>query len=434
MGLIGAYFAAKIPQCFERVLLNLVDPGEQQPDESENMSYELTISNRTRLTPYTSRNIAAGVKAYTVYNGTLLPTRFRTDFEDYWHLCEQVQVWDVSCERQIQVRGSDADKLVQWMTPRDISLARPDQCFYLPLCDENGRIINDPIAIRVDENTWWLSIADSEVCLWARGLALGSRLDVEVTELDVWPLAVQGPKAEELVARVFGEAVRDIRFFRYRRFTYAEREFIVARSGWSKQGGFEIYVDDWNTGGMLWDELFDKGQDLNVGAGCPNLIERIESGLLSFGNDMDYRHSVFECGLDKFCHLDRDLPSMSLGALRAIRDSGVSQRLVGLISVGQQEMPVITDVNHNGATAGHITSSCISARYDAWLGFAMLGLDAIEASRAPVLTIRTESGVESVRCVDLPFDFSVLDIPLRKREQEPEESLSNATAMAQLPS
>ncbi len=401
------------------------------------MTYELAISNRTRSTPYTSRNAAAGVKAYTVYNSMLLPTRFRSDFEDYWHLCEHVQVWDVSCERQIQFRGKDAGRLVQWMTPRDISLAQADQCFYLPLCDENGRIINDPVAIRVDEQTWWLSIADSEVCLWARGLALGREMDVEVSELDVWPLAVQGPKAEDLVARVFGEVVRDIRFFRYRRLPFRGREFIVARSGWSKQGGFEVYVDDAGLGGELWDELFEQGRDLNVGAGCPNLSERIESGLLSFGNDMDYRHNVFECALDKFCHLDRDLPSMSISALRAIRKQGISRRLIGLVSEGLEEMPMGTEVSLDGKVIGHVTSSCISARYDAWLGFAMLELDAIAAaasSGATVLTIQTESGLESVRCADLPFDFQALKIALRERGQDPASSLSNATAMAQLPS
>ena len=401
------------------------------------MTYELAISNRTRATPYTSRNVAAGVKAYTVYNSMLLPTRFRTDFEDYWHLCEHVQVWDVSCERQIQFRGRDANKLVQWMTPRDISLAQADQCFYLPLCDENGRLINDPVAVRVDEDTWWLSIADSEVCLWARGLALGRGLDVEVTELDVWPLAAQGPKAEELVARVFGDEIRDIRFFRYRRFPYQGRELIVARSGWSKQGGFEIYVDDWDIGGELWDELFEKGLDLNIGPGCPNLIERIESGLLSFGNDMDYRHTVFECGLDKFCHLDRDLASMSLRALREARDEGPPRRLVGLISDELEEMPAVTDVTLESRTVGHITSSCISARYDAWLGFAMLEIDAIEAAQSSataVLAVATESGLESVRCAELPFDFPSLNIALRERGPDLTESLSNATAMAQLPS
>ena len=400
------------------------------------MTYELAISNRTRSTPYTSRNAAAGVKAYTVYNNMLLPTRFRTDFDDYWHLCENVQVWDVSCERQIQLTGPDANRLVQWMTPRDISLARAGQCFYLPLCDENGRIINDPVAIRVDENTWWLSIADSEVCLWARGLALGRGLDVEVSELDVWPLAVQGPKAEELVARVFGDEVRNIRFFRYLRLPYKGRELIVARSGWSKQGGFEVYVDDAVLGGALWDEFFEQGEDLAVGPGCPNLIERIESGLLSFGNDMDYRHNVFECGLDKFCHLDRDLPSMSIAALREIRAQGIERRLVGLVSAGLEVMPVDTVVSLNGADVGHVTSSCISARYDAWLGFAMLEVDAIAAasSEAGVLSVQTQSGLECVHCTEIPFDFQHMKLTLRNRGSDSGEAISNATALAQLPS
>ena len=400
-------------------------------------TYELAISNRTRATPYTSRNAKAGVKAYTLYNHMLLPTRFRSDFEDYWHLCEHVQVWDVSCERQIQIKGPDANKLVQWMTPRDISATRADQCLYLPLCDENGRIINDPVAINVADNAWWLSIADSEVCLWARGLALGAGMNVEISELDVWPLAVQGPKAETLVTRVFGDETTSIRFFRYKRLEFAGHELIVARSGWSKQGGFEIYVDDADLGRELWDTLFEKGEDLDVGPGCPNLIERIEGGLLSFGNDMDYRHNVFQCGLEKFCHLDRDLASMSLPALRRIREHGVDKRLVGLVGRQIDQMPINIDVKLDGERVGHITSSCISARYDAWLGFGMLDIAAIHQAKhniERVLIIETESGGQAVACTELPFDFAALNIDLRKRTLDAEQSISNATTYSQLPS
>lgn len=251
----------------------------------------ITFSRRMRQTPFTSRVLAGGVKSIEVYNHMLLPSWFRGMEADYWHLCRHVQVWDVSCERQVQLQGPDARKLVQLMTPRDLSDAQDDQCFYVPLVDERGKMINDPIAIHVDKNTWWLSIADSDVLLWAKGLAVGFNLDVEVCEPAVWPVAVQGPKAEDLMARVFGEAVRDIRFFRYRRLSWRGHEFLVARSGWSHQGGFEIYVDDAVLGQALWDTLFEKGQDLNVGHGTPNDIERIEAGLLSFGCDMDYRHS-----------------------------------------------------------------------------------------------------------------------------------------------
>ncbi|MFK7892937.1 MAG: dimethylsulfoniopropionate demethylase [Granulosicoccus sp.] len=301
----------------------------------------ISMSRRLRKTPFTSRVMRYGVKAFTVYNRMLLPTEFDSLQEDYWHLCCDVQVWDVGAERQVSIKGPDADRLVQWMTPRNISKVALDQCAYLPLADEHGKLVNDPVGIRLAEDHWWLSVADSDVILWAKGLARGAGLRVAVTEPDVWPLAVQGPKAEDLVARVFGEEIRQIRFFRYRRMAYRTSQFIVARSGWSKQGGFEIYVNDVNAGQQLYDELFAMGEDLNVRPGSPNLIERMESGLLSFGNDMDSRHSVLEAGLGSFVSLDDDIPSLSHAALRAERERPAQRRLLGLmIDAEDGPMPV----------------------------------------------------------------------------------------------
>jgi dimethylsulfoniopropionate demethylase len=376
---------------------------------------ELSISRRTRSTPFTSRLTEAGVKGYTVYNHMLLPTVFRSVEEDYYHLCQHVQVWDVSCERQVQIQGPDANKLVQWMTPRDISQAQDDQCFYLPLCDEHGILINDPIGIKVDEQTWWLSIADSDVLLWAKGLALGAGLDVRITEPNVWPVAIQGPKAEVLVERLFGEGVRNIRFFRYQRLAFRGHEMIVARSGWSKQGGFEVYVDDAEVGQAMWDELFLQGEDLNVGHGSPNLIERIESGLLSFGSDMDYRHTPLQCGLDKYCHLDRDLPSMSLEALRQQKAEGVPSRLIGLAAPQMHQLPVDMKVRLEGSIVGEITSHTLSAKYHAWLGFAMLNSAAIRAALEENRRLTVKSGnVEyQVICCELPYDFAKLNLAER---------------------
>ena len=178
--------------------------------------------------------------------------------------------------------------------------------------------------------TWWLSISDSDVALWAKGLARGAGLDVRVEEADVWRLAVQGPLAEQLMARVFGATIRDIRFSRYAKLNYQDHSFIVARFGWSKQGGFEIDVDDVGVGQALYDKLFEQGRDLQVRPGCPNLIERLESGLLAFGNDMDARHSVLESGLGGFISLDSNIDSLSMEALRAERAAGLDRRLVGI--------------------------------------------------------------------------------------------------------
>lgn len=382
---------------------------------------QLVTSKRVRSTPFTSRIEAAGVKGYTVYNHMLLPCVFRSVEEDYHHLCEHVQVWDVSCERQVQIKGPDANRLVQWMTPRDISLAQDDQCFYLPLCDENGKMINDPIGIKVDESTWWLSIADSDVLLWAKGLATGKGFDVEITEPDVWPVAVQGPKAETLMKRVFGDELAGIRFFRYKRVAFKGHEFLIARSGWSKQGGFEIYVDDAAIGQELWDELFRVGEDLQVGHGCPNLIERIESGLLSFGTDMTYAHTPLQCGLDKYCHVDKDLDSMSLDALRKQKEEGVPSRLVGIVIPGMAELPKSPSLLVNGLLAGEITSQCLSGKYNAWLGFVMMDSETILTAKNDPDSLRLHSGDQDFTgfCVELPFAFGTMQLEAR----HPTESL-----------
>ncbi len=376
----------------------------------------ITFSRRLRETPFTGRILAGGAKSLTVYNHTLLPSWFRSMEEDYWHLVEHVQVWDVSCERQVQLTGPDAYKLVQWMTPRDLSKAQHDQCFYVPLCDERGHIMNDPIAIRISDDTWWLSISDSDIYLWAKGLANGAGLDVEVTQPRVWPIAVQGPKSEILMERLFGEEVKSIRFFRYKRLTWRGYEFIVARSGWSGQGGFEIYIDNAEVGLDLWDELFSRGEDLQVGHGCPNNIERMESGLLSFGSDMDYSHTPLQCGLDRYCHLDADLPSMSIEALRAQRDAGVESRLIGLVA---PQVPAISGHSQliiNDEPVGEIMSQCLSARFDAWLGFVMLDSEHIDALKSGSEEIHLQCYDENYKAVfsELPYKLEEMDLTERE--------------------
>ena len=359
----------------------------------------LSISHRTRSTPFSRRVEAAGVKAYTVYNHMLLPTVFDSIEADYWHLCEYVQVWDVSCERQVEITGPDSKRLVQLMTPRDISHTALGQGLYAPLCDENGGLINDPIAIQLADNHWWLSIADSDVKLWAKGLASGYGLDVSICEPDIWPLAVQGPKAEELVARVFGDKVRGIKFFRSLMLDFQGLEMMVARSGYSKQGGFEIYLNDATLAEPLWDELFRLGADLNVRAGGPNLIERIESGLLSYGNDMSDVHTPFECGLDAYIDLDAKIESLSLPALRAI--AGRHQnRLVGLIFEQAMEIDD-SDISFGGQIVGTINSHTWSPRHGKHLALAMMKSDYL-ANHSTVEI----NGIRGTIC-DLPFAASV---------------------------
>ncbi|MFT7653939.1 MAG: dimethylsulfoniopropionate demethylase [Candidatus Azotimanducaceae bacterium] len=338
------------------------------------------FNRRVRKTPYSTRVEEAGVTAYTVYNHMLLPTLFDTPERDYWHLCQHVQVWDVSGERQVELRGPDAAKLAQLMTPRDLSKIDLLQGKYAPICNAEGFILNDPIIIKLAEDRFWLSIADSDVRFFAQGLAQGYGLDVEVFEPDVSPLGVQGPKADDLMARVFGEKVRDIRFFRGEMLEFQGVEMYVARSGWSKQGGFEIYMPQWDLGEALWDELFANGEDLDVRAGCPQGNERLESGLLSYGNDMDEYDTPFECGLDSYLNLDADIESLSLPALKAMAGTQ-TRKLIGLAFDRSPSMPPSrlggSDIEVDGEIIGEIRSQAWSYRYNKNLAIAMLPLSYI---------------------------------------------------------
>ena len=368
----------------------------------------ISISKRSRVTPFTRRVEAAGAKAYMIYNHMLLPTLFRSREEDYWHLCEHVQVWDVSCERQVEVVGPDADRLVQLMTPRDLSKTDLLQGKYAPICDENGFILNDPIIIKIGHNRWWISIASSDLKLFAKGLAIGMGLDVKVFEPDVFPLAVQGPKAEELVSRVFGDEVKSIKFFRGKMLPFKGVDIYVARSGWSKQGGFEIYLHEPSLAESLWDELFAKGEDLNVGPGSPNGIERVEAGLLSYGSDIDDTHTPFDCGLDSFLDLDADIESLSLPALKALAGQQ-KLKLVGLIfdtPFEAEEFENRTggfDVFHDGKLVGEISSQVWSPRYKKHLAIAMLDKEFVNANDGVRL------GQHYGRIHPLPFSKTALE-------------------------
>ena len=319
----------------------------------------LSISRRTRSTPFSERVRAAGVKGYTVYNHMLLPTFFEGVEEDYHHLKRQVQVWDVSCERQVEVKGPDAAELMQKLTPRSLARMKIGQCYYTPIVDDGGGLLNDPVVLKLAEGHYWVSIADSDLLLWIKGLAIGFGMDVSVDEADVSPLAVQGPKAEDVMAKVFGEAVRDIRFFRFARLPFMGREFVVSRSGYSKQGGFEIYLEGFENGEILWDALIEAGEPFDVRPGGPNLIERIEGGLLSYGNDMTRQNTPEECGLGKFCDVDAMQECIGGKALLR-RAAAVPRRQIRAIFIEGDRVPPCTrpwPVVSGGQSVGQITSA-----------------------------------------------------------------------------
>ena len=333
------------------------------------------MSRRIRRTPYTDRVEAAGVRGFSVVNHMLLPKAFQPSVEeDYWHLREHVQLWDVSCQRQVQIEGPDAAQLVQLMTPRDIGKACVGDCLYMPVIGPDAGLINDPVLLKLADDKFWLSIADSDVLLYALGLATGRGLEVGVSEPDVSPLAVQGPKADDLMASLFGQAVRDIGFFKFAWFEFEGTPQLIARSGYSRQGGFEIYLNGWHLGGALWDAVWDAGLPFKLTPGCPNLIERIEGGLFSYGNEMTRDDNPLEIGLGKFCALDGSVDYVGREALQRIAGEGVQRQLMGVQFDGEpcptcsSTWPVMVAEQQ----VGQVTSAIWSPRLERNVGQGMI--------------------------------------------------------------
>ncbi len=365
----------------------------------------LLVSRRIRATPYTPRVESLGVSGYSVVNHTILPKGFRRSVtEDYWHLKEHVQLWDVGCQRQVELRGPDAAWLTQFMTPRDLRRAQPRQCLYAPMVDSQGGMLNDPVILKLAEDHFWLSISDSDILLWAKGLATGLRLNVEIDEPDVWPLSVQGPKSDELMARVFGGAVRDIRYFRFEKLEFRDHPHIVARSGYSKQGGFEIYPAKPALGLELWDALWKAGSDLNIAAGSPNLIERVEGGLLSYGNDMTRENNPLECALDRFCQLDGSIDFIGLEALRKIASDGALRIIRGVLFGGDPCPPCQTPwpVLSGARPVGAVTTAIWSPRFKNNVALAMIDKDHCMPD-TPVRVQIPRQASRSGRITSLPF-------------------------------
>jgi glycine cleavage system aminomethyltransferase T len=361
----------------------------------------MTLSRRLRASPYEKRVLEHGARAFTLYNKMLLPLIYDSYEEEYKQLCNGVQIWDVACERQVEIVGPDALRLVELITPRDISSCAVGQCKYAPLCDENGGIINDPIVLRLADDRFWLSIADSDVLLWIKGIAYGRRFNVRVFEPDVSPLAIQGPKSDDLMADVVGEHVRKIKFFWFIDETIAGTPVKIARSGWSGQGGFEVYLQDAAKGLELWDTFWEAGKKYNLRAGAPNLIERVESGLKSYGQEMTLDSNPFEAALENFVDLDKKAEYMSREALAAIAKTGPEKRLVNLRIEGDPLEALRTDcgvLDNDGNRVGIVTTWIYSPRFKANIAFAIV--KSACAQIGSTLSVDDESGIRKATIVN----------------------------------
>lgn len=358
---------------------------------------------RVRPSPFLAAAMADGLTQANVYNRMIMPTSYGDPEGEYWRLINGVSQWDVGVERQVQLKGPDAGRLAQILAPRDLSTCKVGQGKYVPLCNHRGTIINDPILLKLADDLYWLSIADSDMWLWAGAIAAERGLNVEVSDPEVAPMALQGPKAEDVVAHVLGDWVRGLKYFWFRETEIQGIPVAVQRSGWSKQGGFEIYLKDPTKGTQLWNIFKEAGQPWGIGPGAPATPERTESGLVSVGGDTDEETNPFEVRLGKYVDLDVPDDVVGIKALRRIKAEGVKRHQLGVILEGDRPAPIGVnreDIHHQGRRVGMMTNCVWSPRMKANIGYALIEVGVKEGE---TVQIQRASGPVSARLVPLPF-------------------------------
>jgi glycine cleavage system T protein len=366
---------------------------------------------RLRRSPYYEAEQRYGPKGYTVYNHTLFPIRYDDLEAEYWHLLEHVTLWDVAVERQVEITGPDAFRFTNMLTPRDLSSCAVGQGKYVLITAPDGGIVNDPVLMRLGENHFWLALADSDVLLYAMGLAANTGMRVELREPDVSPLQVQGPRSRDLVRDLLGDRVLELRYYHFMETDLDGIPLIVTRTGWTGEVGYEMYLRDGSRGTDLWERIMEAGRPYDIRPTGPSDIRRVEAGILNYGADMSLENNPYEVGLGRLVDLDSEGDFMGKDALRRISERGVERRLVGVeisadpLPFNDERWPVVS----GGETIGRVTSALYSPRLERNIGYAMV--PTALAGMGTELSVRTALGEAAATVVPMPFVDPTKEIP-----------------------
>ena len=366
---------------------------------------------RLRRSPYFNATQRYGCRAYTVYNHMFLPGHYDDPVTEYWHLINHVAVWDVAVERQVEITGPDAFAFTNLLTPRDLTKCRVGQGRYVVITAEDGGIINDPVLMRLGENHFWLALADSDVLLWARGVAVHADLDVNIREPDVSPLQVQGPKSKQVVKALFGERITELPYYQFLEASLDGIPLIVTRTGWTGEVGYELYLRDGSRGDELWETVMEAGKPYGIRPTGPSDIRRIEAGILNYGADMTIADNPFEVGLDRLVDLDKSSDFIGKQALKRIATEGVKRKLVGIEIQGPPIEFNMTKwaVARDHTRIGSVTSAIHSPRLQKNIGYAMVPIE--YAAVGSELTVQTPGGERGAVVVEKPFIDPKKEIP-----------------------
>ena len=362
------------------------------------------FGTQIRKSPYFDSTVKWGATGFSVYNHMYIPRDFGSPEKNFWNLIENAILCDVAVERQVEITGPDAYKFIQLLTPRDLTKLSIGQCKYVLIVNNEGGILNDPILLRLGENHFWLSLADSDILLWAQGVALNSGLNVKIIEPDVSPLQLQGPTSGEIMIKLFGDSIKDLKYYWLREYTLDGIPLIVSRTGWSSELGYEIYLRDGSKGNELYEKIMVAGKDHGLQPGHTSSIRRIEGGMLSYHADADINTNPYELGLDRLVNLDSKVNFIGKEALKKIQKEGIKRIQVGLeLDCEPLKGPNTTfwSIQKEDEVIGKVTSAIYSPRLKKNIALAMIKIN--QSKIGNKLKIKTKENEINCTVVEKPF-------------------------------
>ena len=362
------------------------------------------FGTQIRKSPFFDATIEWGATGFSVYNHMYIPRDFGDPEQNFWNLVNEAILCDVSVERQVEISGTDATRFVQFLTPRDLSQMKVGQCKYILITNQDGGLLNDPVLLKLADDRFWISLADSDILLWAQGVAVNTDYDVNIFEPDASPLQLQGPKSRDIMVKLFGESILDLKYYWHREYKWNCISLIVSRTGWSSELGYEIFLTDHTMGNELWNHIMLIGEPLGLKPGHTSSIRRIEGAMLSYHADADISTNPFELGLDRLVNIDSSQEFIGKKALVKIRTEGVDKTQVGLViecdPLGGPNTK-FWPVKKGEQKVGKVTSAVYSPRLKKNIALAMLSVKSIDKSIK--FQVETSHGSFPAHIVDLPF-------------------------------
>ncbi len=362
------------------------------------------FGTQIRKSPYFDATIRWGATGFSVYNHMYIPRDFGNPEQNFHNLINDAILCDVAVERQVEITGPDAYKFVQLLTPRDLSKLSIGQCKYVLITNNEGGILNDPVLLRLGENHFWLSLGDSDILLWAQGVAVNSSLNVKISEPDVSPLQLQGPNSGKIMRKLFGDKIIDLKYYWLREIKLDNIPLVVSRTGWSSELGYEIYLRDGSKGDLLWEKIMTAGKEFGLKPGHTSSIRRIEGAMLSYHADVDINTNPYEVGLERLVSLETDVNFVGKEALKKIKENGIKRKQIGLtLECEPLKGPNTTfwKITKNNKSIGKVTSAVYSPRLKKNIALAMVSID--ESKIGNILEVKTSNSTIKAIIVEKPF-------------------------------